>query len=391
MIEDGFLHDHSLADLARDLYITDRHLRRVFKTEFGIPIVEHVQTHRLLIAKQLLTDTSLPITEVALVSGFSSIRRFNASLKERYRLRPSDIRKLKPMGSESFGFELGYRPPYDWGGVLTFLSDRAIDGVEHVENGQYRRSAAIRHKDKLHVGWVKVSLCSDKPALRVDVSRSLSPVIPQVLTRVKRLFDLACDPADIENALHSLNPRPGLRVPGSFDSFEMAVRAILGQQVSVKAAKTLAGRVAACFGDKLTTSDAMITCTFPTADTIAKKSTEDLAALGVTKARASCIIALAKAVTANKVVLAPSASVSHTIAGLRQIPGIGEWTAEYIAMRALSWPDAFPHTDLGLRKALNETSARRVLEKAEAWKPWRSYAVIALWHSLSDKTTKRHD
>ncbi len=388
LIEDGFLADDGIAALAYQLRVTDRHLRRIFKDELGVSIIEYAQTQRLLVAKRLLTDTALPITEVALASGFSSLRRFNALFKERYRLKPTDLRQKGPRidRDDVFQFDLGYRPPYHWSSMMTFLGARAITGVEHVEQEKYFRSVAIEGKNTTRYGWIEVSNVESKSVLRVRVSASLARSIPLVLTRLKRLFDLACDPTQIEDVLaRSLKIVRGLRVPGAFDGFETATRAILGQQVSVKAARTLAGRMAERFGRALETPFEKLTHTFPKANTIANCSVDELSSLGMTRARAATLIGLASAVESGNVRLDVRMDVSEAIQALTDLAGVGEWTAQYIAMRALSWPDAFPHTDLGIKKALGETNPRKILAMAERWKPWRAYATMNLWHSLNDE------
>jgi AraC family transcriptional regulator of adaptative response / DNA-3-methyladenine glycosylase II len=223
-----------------------------------------------------------------------------------------------------------------------------------------------------------------KPTLRVVVSASLARALPPVLSRVKALMDLACHPAEVAQALGALaKGHPGLRVPGAFDGFEMAVRAILGQQVTVAAARTIAGRFAARFGDSIETPFASLTTLFPTPMRVAALTPGRIARLGMPGARAATVVALARAVENGHVVLTPNADIEATLDALRALPGVGEWTAQYIAMRALSWPDAFPHTDLGVMKALGETGARRVLAAGEAWRPWRAYAVMHLWQSLT--------
>ncbi len=205
-----------------------------------------------------------------------------------------------------------------------------------------------------------------------------------MLSRVKALMDLACNPTEVNQSLGALAKRqPGLRVPGAFDGFEAAVRAILGQQVTVAAARTVAGRFAAAFGDPIGTPFAALTAVFPRADRIAEVPDDRIARLGMPGARARTVCALARAVADGALDLMPNADIEATLEKLRELPGVGEWTAQYIAMRALAWPDAFPHTDLGVMKALGETDARRVLAAGEAWRPWRAYAVMHLWQSLS--------
>jgi AraC family transcriptional regulator of adaptative response / DNA-3-methyladenine glycosylase II len=389
LMEDGTLDHERLDLLAARLGVTDRHLRRTFGAEFGVSPVEFAQTQRLLLAKRLLTDTALPVTEVAFAAGFGSVRRFNALFKARYRLQPSELRRARSTASAAsagdvLNFELSFRPPFDWRAVSAFLDARTIRGVEAVEGGRYRRSVRLVLDGKEHRGWIGIEMSPQKPALRVAVSGSLAKALPPVLSRVKTLMDLACHPADVTRALGPLAKRhPGLRVPGAFDGFEMALRAILGQQVTVAAARTIAGRFAATFGDPIATPFASLTTLFPTVACIAALTPAQIARLGVPAARARTIIALACAVADGRLVLTPNADVETTLDTLRALPGVGEWTAQYIAMRALAWPDAFPHTDLGVMKALGETSARGVLAAGEAWRPWRAYAVMHLWQSLS--------
>ena len=384
LIEDGQLDNARLDGLAGRLGITDRHLRRAFGAEFGVSPVEFAQTQRLLLAKRLLTDTALPVTEVAFASGFGSVRRFNALFRERYRLQPTRLRgRAAAAATDVLEFELSFRPPFDWTGIAAFLGARAIAGVEAVSDGVYRRTVRIAGDGAEHAGWIAVRVSPKKPTLRVSVSASLARALPPVLSRVKALMDLACHPAEVAKALGPLaKRRPGLRVPGAFDGFELAVRAILGQQVTVAGASTLAGRFAAAFGDSAATPFESLTTLFPTAERIAGVSPASIARIGMPAARGRTISALARAVAGGNIVLAPNADVESTLDALRALPGIGEWTAQYVAMRALSWPDAFPHTDLGVMRALGETDARRVLAAGEAWRPWRAYAVMHLWQSL---------
>jgi AraC family transcriptional regulator of adaptative response / DNA-3-methyladenine glycosylase II len=390
MMEDRTLDQEGLDTIASRLGITDRHLRRAFGTEFGVSPVEFAQTQKLLLAKRLLTDTALPVTEVAFASGFGSVRRFNALFKQRYRLRPGQLRGQQRGAAPAtdvadvLKFELSFRPPFDWSAVSAFLGVRSIAGVEAVEGGCYRRTVRIPIDGKEHTGWIAVEMSPGKPTLRVVASASLAKALPPVLSRVKALMDLACHPAEVEQALGALaKHHPGLRVPGAFDGFEMAVRAILGQQVTVAGARTVASRFAATFGDPIATPFDSLTTLFPTAALVAALAPGRIARLGMPGARARTVVALARAVADGRLALAPNADIETTLVTLRALPGVGEWTAQYIAMRALSWPDAFPHTDLGVMKALGETGARRVLAAGEAWRPWRAYAVMHLWQSLT--------
>ena len=389
-IGQDFLAEHSLAELAEKLEITDRQMRRVFNDEFGISPVEFWQTQRLLLAKQLLTDSKIPVTSVAFASGFKSLRRFNALWKERYRMSPTKLRKNQKKEVSArfseFSFHLSYRPPFDWERLLRFLSSRAVPGVELVRDGSYFRTVRAERLNRTFTGFIQVANEPDRNMLSVRLSDDLLPVCALVLERVKRLFDLCADPASVDKALGSLAAkRPGLRLPGSFDGFEMAVRAILGQQVSVTGATTLAGRMAARFGTPLPTLLPGLTHLFPLARRIARARVDEIAKLGITGKRAKTLIVLAQAVASGALPLEPGRRIGKTLDQLRKIGGIGEWTAQYLAMRALSWPDAFPHTDLGIRKALAETKPNKILMIAEKWRPWRAYAALHLWTNLTEK------
>ena len=466
-IEDGALIDGGVEDLAAELGVSGRHLRRVVEQEFGVTPVELAQTFRLLLAKRLLTDTDMPVIEVAFASGFTSLRRFNALFKERYRLNPTGLRKVRKGAGEAAALtcEIAYCPPLDWPAMMDFLCGRVCKGVEAVQGDRYLRTIAIerksnssfvrgkeeegshtkaqRHEEEqekndhsnhvvndsrsryiafcpggalgrrppsvaLHgiatgdhelplngnlveplaaqgiaTGWLAVSPVAGRDTLRVEVSLSLAPVLREALATVKRVFDLAARPEQISAHLGAIaEARPGLRVPGAFHGFEMAVRAILGQQVSVAAATTLAGRFVQAFGEPIVTPFEGLTHLSPDPCRIARADPAELVALGILNSRAKSILALAQALTEGSLTLRPGRDVERTIARLKELPGIGEWTAQYIAMRALGWPDAFPHTDLGIRKALNDPGPKRVLEIAEAWRPWRAYATMHLWKSL---------
>ena len=384
-IEEGALSVGGVEDLARDLGVTSRHLRRVVESAFGVSPVALAQTQRLLLAKRLLTDTDMSVTDVAFASGFASLRRFNALFRERYRLNPTELRKtrLEATVPVALTFELAYRPPLDWDSLLTFLAGRASCGVEAMEGRRYLRTVRLGG----HSGWLTAEPTAVRSTLRLEVSSSLAPVLLHLLALVRRLFDLTADPQQIAGHLGALaEAHPGLRVPGAFDGFEMGVRVILGQQVSVKAASTLAARVAARFGEPIETPFAALTHLFPTAERIADAATADLTALGIVTARAEAIRALAREVAAGRLRLEPGVETEATLERLKTLPGIGEWTAQYLAMRALGRPDAFPHTDLAIRKALGNPTPRRLLEQAEIWRPWRSYAAMHLWKSLENQT-----
>jgi AraC family transcriptional regulator of adaptative response / DNA-3-methyladenine glycosylase II len=384
LIEDGRLQDASLAELAKNLEVTDRHLRRVFQQEFGVSPVDYAQTQRLLLAKRLLTDTDLSVLDVAMASGFASLRRFNDLFRTRYRMTPGELRRTSPKRAvtSSLTFDLAYRPPYDWDAMLAFLGKRAIAGVEAVDARRYRRTVRVRGA-KHASGWIEVSPSPRRSALRVVVSASLASALPAVLARVKNLFDLACHPEEVAQALGPIaQAHPGLRLPGAVDGFEIAVRAILGQQVTVKAATTIAARFAKTFGTPFETPHPGLDTLFPTAAEVATLEPPAIAAQGIIAARARAIVELARALTRARLSLEPTANVEATLAALEALPGIGPWTAQYIAMRALAWPDAFPHPDVAVLKAMKHTQPRPALAASEAWRPWRAYAVLHLWKSL---------
>lgn len=384
LIDDGFLDGRTLDALAARLGITSRHMRRVFETEFGVAPVAYAQTQRMLLAKRLLTDTALPVTDVAFASGFASVRRMNALFARRYRMAPTRLRKQgAPSRVDRLTFALGFRPPYAWDAMLAFLSARAIAGVERRDGSSWRRMVVIRHRGERHVGTLCVSLAPRRNALAVAVSPSLVRVLPQVLARVRHAFDLGCDPDEVGRALGPLaRPLPGLRIPGAFDGFEIGVRAVLGQQVSVPAMTTLMSRFAAAFGTPLAQPLPDLALAFPEAADVAVRSESAIAAIGVPKARARTVLALARAV-ADGLDLSPAVDAASTIDRLQALPGIGPWTAQYVALRALGWPDAFPHSDLGVRRALGLERPADVMAFAERWRPWRGYAVMHLWHGLA--------
>ena len=382
-IEEGALSVGGVEDLAQELGVTSRHLRRVVENEFGVSPVALAQTQRLLLAKRLLTDTDLSVTDIAFASGFASLRRFNTLFRERYRLNPTGLRKTRLTATipSALTFELAYRAPLDWDALLSFLAGRASCGVEAMEGRRYLRTVRL----KGCTGWLTVEPTAGRSTLRLEVSASLAPALLPLLARVRRLFDLSADPHQIAAVLGALSEaNPGLRLPVAFDGFEMGVRAILGQQVSVKAATTLAGRVAARFGVPTQTPFAALTHLFPPPEQLAGVEIIDLTALGIVTARAEAIQALAREMAAGRLLLEPGADAEATMARLQTLPGIGAWTAHYLAMRALGWPDAFPHTDLALRRAMGDPSPRRLLEKAEKWRPWRAYAAMHLWKSLEN-------
>jgi AraC family transcriptional regulator of adaptative response / DNA-3-methyladenine glycosylase II len=311
------------------------------------------------------------------------VRRFNALFKSRYGLSPRAIRG-KSSGAEALSVQLEFRPPFAWDTLLAYLRLRAIPGVEMADATHYRRTVAI---DEAY-GWLAVSMHKSGSALNVEMSPSLTPVIGAVIARVKQLFDLGAIPDAVSGLLRkdpilaaAVRRIPGLRVAGAFDGFELAVRTILGQQVSVKGASTISGRWADIFGAPIATPYPELNRLSPGAETMSATAAADIAALGVIGNRARCLVGLAKAVVERRVVLSFAANVEEQMMSLMALPGIGPWTANYIAMRALHWPDAFPSGDLMLMRAAQSTQ-KQLQARAEAWRPWRAYAAHYLWQSL---------
>ena len=389
LIDAGLLGEQPLSALAERVHLGERQLRRLFVERLGAPPSGVHATRRLLFAKQLLTETSLPITEVALAAGFGSLRRFNASFRDAYRMAPRDLRKREPTRSdETLALRLSYRPPYDFAAMLDFLRTRALPGVERVDADAYARVIAPLG-DGEAPGWLRVwRWPGDEHALKLEVHGAPPSRLLEIVGRVRRMFDLDAEPRTIADAL-SVHPRlrallrqrPGLRLPSGWDGFEIAVRAIIGQQVSVAAARTVAARIAQRFGQPLALPGAdALTHLFPSAEAIADA---DLAGIGLTGARAQTLRTVARAVLEGAVDFRSEATLEDFVARWTALPGIGPWTAQYIAMRALGHPDAFPAEDLVLQRALpgdgSRLSARALLAQADAWRPWRAYSVIHLW------------
>ena len=391
LIEGGVLDEGGVAALARRVGVSDRHLRRLFEAELGVSPIEYAQTHRLLLAKRLLTDTAMPVTEVAQASGYASVRRFNASFASRYRMSPSRLRStLQSRMAGSLDFELAWRPPYDVEAMFDFLRARALDGVESVGASRYVRTIGVARGAVTLAGRIEVAALARRGAFRVSLTPSLAGVVPQVLARVRHLFDLSADPAAVAAALGPLAAdRPGLRVPGTIDGFELAVRAIVGQQVSVGAARTVAARLVAEHGRDLVDGGPGPARLFPDARTIAALPVAAIARLGFVRRRAEALRALAAAVDDGSLRLDPGADVEATSRRLLALPGIGAWTAQMIAMRALRWPDAFPAGDLAVRRALGVTSASRAEAASGAWRPWRAYAFMHLWARSARSVSRR--
>ena len=383
----------SLAHVAERLGVSDRHLRRIFQTEHGVTPLQYLQTRRLLLAKQLLTDTRLPVAQVALASGFNSLRRFNAAFAENYRMSPSRLRgevdETAFDGEAAITVKLGYRAPYDIDALLRFLALRAVPEVEVVAGRCVRRSLRAGTVAPM-AGWVEAEFSTAAPVVLLRFAPELAVASGRVVAAVRRWLDLDAQPQAIDAVLANLPGAPGLRLPGSLDAFELAVRAVLGQQVTVAAARTLARRLVERFGDALQTPWDDVIRSFPSPSVLAAAKVEQIAELGIIRTRVGAIQAIAQAWPELSMLLAPQARPEPLIERLCALTGIGPWTAHYIAMRALGWPDAFPPNDVAVLKAcrqLFDTSTQREADAhAQTWQPWRAYAVLRLWNSLEKKT-----
>jgi AraC family transcriptional regulator of adaptative response / DNA-3-methyladenine glycosylase II len=386
LIGDGAWRDgDDVEALAERLGVGARHLRRLFAEHLGAPPVAVAQAQRVLLAKRLLAESSLPMAEVALAAGFGSVRRFNAVMRRTFGRPPRELRAARagagPADRGEVTLRLAHRAPYHWPAMLSFLGARALPGVEEVHDGEYRRTFAL--DGAAGAVAVRAGPSGDHLVARIRLSRVAA--LPAVVGRVRRLLDLDADAPAIDAHLaadRALAPlvaaRPGLRVPGAWEPFELAVRAVVGQQISVAAARTVAGRIAAAFGERLPGGGVA----FPTAERLAGARLEGL---GLTRARAAALGALSRAVADDPRLLEPRGTLDEMVARLSTLPGVGRWTAQYVAMRALREPDAFPEGDLGLLRALERRGVRpspaALLRRAEAWRPWRAYAALHLWNA----------
>ena len=382
LISESGLEDGGVEVLAERLGVGSRHLRRLFLRHLGATPLAVAQTRRLHFAKKLIDETSLPMTQVALASGFGCVRRFNAGIRKVYKRTPTQIRRLARKTAvqpdNQYFFQLRFRPPYNWNGVLAFLAPRATPGVEVVELGTYRRSISLNGGH----GYFEVSQNEANHALDVRVQFGDPRSLFSIVERIRAMFDLNADWEVIVSSLKTdpaLAPRlkaaPGLRVPGCWNGFELAVRAILGQQITVKGATVLAGRIATAFGQSFSAANG-ITHLFPAPEALADAG---LTSIGLPGARAESIRALARAVCDRRICFEGIVNSDDLLIRLCEIPGIGKWTAQYIAMRALGEPDAFPFGDLGLLRTLDLANPRDLERRAEAWRPWRAYAAMYLW------------
>lgn len=390
MIESENANSIDLTRISNRLGYSSRHIRRTFVQEYGISPQQYRQTRRLLLSKTLLTDTRLSVVDVAMASGFTSLRSFNESFQKSYRMTPTQLRKKTAnsiMPTDSIVLSLSYRPPYLWDEFLSFVGARAIPGVDSVTERTYIRMVEVDGKMGQRLsGTVEVTNEPKISALRVKVAQSLLPVLSLVLARVRSFFDLSCSPDAVAEGLREMDHvRPGafqrgIRIPGAFDPFEIAVRTVIGQQISVRAASTIAGRIANELGaspDRGTR--------FPSVATLLDlgANVENvLGKLGVTRRRTATIMDLAESIDNGTLNLDGVGDPEEVRAKLMEIKGVGPWTATYIVMRTMSWTDAFLETDYGIKKALAPLSSKCIAEVAKAWAPWRSYASLSLWNSL---------
>jgi AraC family transcriptional regulator, regulatory protein of adaptative response / DNA-3-methyladenine glycosylase II len=387
LISESALEGERVELLAGRLGIGSRQLRRLFVRHLGASPVSVMNTRRLHFAKKLIDETSLPMGEIAAASGFGSVRRFNAAFRKTYKRTPGQIRRLKrfdsPQPENEYLLRLHFRPPFHWAALLQFFARRAIPGVEFVESDCYRRTISL---DGLS-GTICVALDKDDPALKVRIWFPEPRWLFLIVEQIRRMFDLAADPSEISAHLindpwfaKSVESMPGLRVPGCWDGFELAVRAVLGQQVSVRGANTLSGRLVHAFGATINET-APLTHLFPTPAILADA---DIARIGLPQSRAETIRSLAVAVGKGAISFSSVQNVEKIRSALLEIPGIGNWTAEYIAMRAFGDPDAFPAGDLGLLRSASLSSEGELARRAEAWRPWRAYAAMHLWQGIAD-------
>lgn len=378
------MEDGGVDSLAERLGIGARHLRRLFVQHLGASPLAVANTRRLHFAKKLIDETRLPMGEIAISAGFGSVRRFNAAIQTVYRRTPTQIRKLAHRSAahpdDEYVFRLRYRPPFQWERLLDFLALRAIPGVEFVNAGAYLRTITLGD----HSGTLAVKHDPANLALEAHISFPDPRSLFAIIERVRRMFDLLADPSEISVHFKRdplLSKRvlalPGLRVPGCWDGFELSVRAILGQQVSVKGASTLAGRLVQKFGKSFSANTAL-THLFPTSSAIVDA---DIASIGLPRNRAETIRAFAHAVSDGQISFGHVPDPQQFMTQLREIPGIGDWTAQYIAMRALGVPDAFPASDLGLLHGAGVEDPRKLAQLAENWRPWRAYAAMYLWQA----------
>lgn len=370
LIGAGFLNDGNLTALAGRVGVSTRHLRRIFEAEFGVSPIEYAQTQRLLLAKRLLAETALPAAQVALTSGFGSVRRFNDLFSRRYGFSPARVRKRAVTAvadADMLSLELPYRPPFAWDALLYILTGQAISGVERVTHDSYLRALEVPHDGAFLTGWLRATHLPQRQALRIAVSSSLTPAVPSLLAQVRRFFDLDCRPDLIDARLGTLaTSTPGLRVPGSFDGFEIALRAIALREWSPVEAHGWLQRIADTFGAPVAHAPEGLRRAFPRADAFVDVPAHALCATGLPAHAAASVLTLAAEVAQQRVFLEPFTPLDETLAHLRDVVGLDEWSVQYIAMHALGWPNAYP---------VNGHAMTTNADDGERWAPWRAYAV----------------
>ena len=390
LIGEGALDEASIDVLSERLGITPRHLSRLFSRHLGASPKAVAQTRRLLFAKKLLDETDLSMTEVALSAGYKSVRRFNDHFRQTYAKTPGALRTSRQPGPQQdvddgcadFELKLGYRPPFDFDGVLGFLKVRATPGIELVGPDFYSRTIQLGDT----IGYIRVSHKPEQHILLVQIKIDEPRHLFAITERIKRIFDLEADPSEINGVLKKdkhlkllATQNPGQRLPGSWSPFEVAVRAIVGQQVSVKGATTVMGRIAAAYGRQ--TDQGLC---FPTPEMLASL---DVQKMSMPRARAQAIADMSRAVADGAIVFDATTPTADLVEQLKTIKGIGEWTADYIAMRALNDPDAFLHGDLVLLKVAKHLfdldSSKALLALSANWRPWRAYAGMHLWRQAA--------
>ena len=406
--------ESSLAQIAARLGVSERHMRRIIEAHLGVSPLQYLQTRRLLSAKSLLTDTQLSMADVALSSGWGSLRSFNTAFLQHYGMPPTRLRRLGKDGKQTasqiqgyLSIQLGFRPPFDAQALLSFWKERQLNTMEliaisakdtpatpalYLKNKPIHliRSFCMVHLGQQITGWLAAGIDHENHRIHAHMSEAFAPALPAVIARLRAAFDLDADPQAIDAALGgAFSAGHGMRVPGSLEGFEIAVRAILGQQITVAAARTLTQRLLERYGLPIQTPWPQITRCFPTPAALADASPDDLGKLGIVRQRQSALITLSRQVASGELNLNSPPNPLQVIKQLQQLPGIGEWTANYIAMRALRWPDAFPagdivlHTVLHLRDEKSSTKRARAAQQASlAWRPWRSYAVFRAWAGL---------
>jgi AraC family transcriptional regulator of adaptative response / DNA-3-methyladenine glycosylase II len=389
LIGESALEAGGMESLAERLGVGSRHLRRLFIRHLGATPSAVAQTRRLHFAKKLIDETSLPMSQLALAAGFGCVRRFNAAIRKTYKRAPTQIRRLsrqKTIQAENqYIFHLRFRPPYHWRGILAFLAARATPGVEAVKSGRYLRTISVDGT----AGYFEASLDEEHDSLKVRIHFADPRSLFFIVERIRAMFDLNADWTDIASVLKSdpvlarrVELAPGLRVPGCWNGFELATRAILGQQITVRGATTLAGRIVKMFGRACPATDEL-TYLFPLPEVLAAA---DLSDIGMPRSRGETIRALARAVCERRINFEGVIDSESFLERLMEIPGIGKWTAQYVAMRALGEPDAFPVGDAAVLSALNLSIPAELERRAEAWRPWRAYATMYLWNTTNQST-----